>query len=338
MEKVRTQKWDILKFFLIFLVVLGHLCDFYTGKSEIVRSIFLFIYLFHMPLFFFISGLFSKRNVNEKRWNKICSYLILCFFTKFLYFLYFSLFGGNYHFQLFTEIGLPWFMFALFVFSVLTIALRQFSPIYTLAIWVLFACMIGYDSSVGDFLALSRIIVYFPFFYLGYCLDAKKLEAHGHHSGRKIVAAVLLVSIAAAIFLLCDQIYHPLRLLATGRNPYIKLRETLAPFGFFLRLGMYALTCIMSYAIMILTPNYFPIVAKWGECTLAVYCFHNVILKILFNNLGATAIFMALFPSCWPIMLIPTALLLTILLSNQRLTKALSQISAIPLRKMPQTP
>ena len=47
----RLQKWDILKCFLIFLVVLGHVADFYTKESQGMRNLYLLIYTFHMPLF-----------------------------------------------------------------------------------------------------------------------------------------------------------------------------------------------------------------------------------------------------------------------------------------------
>ena len=37
----RVEKWDILKFGLIFLVVLGHICDIYIKESAAVRAIWL---------------------------------------------------------------------------------------------------------------------------------------------------------------------------------------------------------------------------------------------------------------------------------------------------------
>ena len=65
--KERVSLWDNAKFLLIFLVVLGHFADYYTKDSLNMRRLFLFIYLFHMPAFIFISGLFSKNTVNHKR-------------------------------------------------------------------------------------------------------------------------------------------------------------------------------------------------------------------------------------------------------------------------------
>ncbi len=58
--KDRIMLWDNLKFILITLVVVGHFSERFASTSDICKSIFLFIYAFHMPLFLFISGMFHK--------------------------------------------------------------------------------------------------------------------------------------------------------------------------------------------------------------------------------------------------------------------------------------
>ena len=78
----RSQKWDILKLILIFLVVLGHGVDYFTRSSEFMKGLFLFIYSFHIPVFIFVSGVFSKNTVNQKRFDRIFGYLILYFAVK----------------------------------------------------------------------------------------------------------------------------------------------------------------------------------------------------------------------------------------------------------------
>lgn len=67
--KTRIALWDNLKFVLILLVVIGHFSKFFQNDSSIYRSVFLFIYAFHMPLFLFISGLFHK---DEKIGENVC--------------------------------------------------------------------------------------------------------------------------------------------------------------------------------------------------------------------------------------------------------------------------
>lgn len=51
--KTRDNSWDALKGIGILLMVIGH-----SGCPEYLRS---FIYLFHMGLFYYVSGRFLKR-------------------------------------------------------------------------------------------------------------------------------------------------------------------------------------------------------------------------------------------------------------------------------------
>ena len=62
----RSQKWDILKFFMIFLVVLGHVAEFFTAESQGMRNLFTIIYTVHMPIFIFVAGLFYRIKKTRK--------------------------------------------------------------------------------------------------------------------------------------------------------------------------------------------------------------------------------------------------------------------------------
>ena len=67
----RIAKWDNLKLFLIFTVVEGHIADTFYEYCNDMKSVFLFIYLFHMPAFIFLSGLFSKKTVDGNNYKKV---------------------------------------------------------------------------------------------------------------------------------------------------------------------------------------------------------------------------------------------------------------------------
>jgi fucose 4-O-acetylase-like acetyltransferase len=49
--KIRNYLVDNLKVILIFLVVFGHTIEYYIGQSEILRGIYMYIYMFHMMEF-----------------------------------------------------------------------------------------------------------------------------------------------------------------------------------------------------------------------------------------------------------------------------------------------
>lgn len=63
MDMARNYKYDNLKALLIFLVVFGHVLESVPGEYR--RIIYLTIYTFHMPMFIYISGYFSKTTVKN---------------------------------------------------------------------------------------------------------------------------------------------------------------------------------------------------------------------------------------------------------------------------------
>ena len=81
--KKRIFLFDNLKFLLIMTVVVGHCLDCMIENSSIMKSLFIFIYSFHMPLFIYLSGLFhSNRNVK----NRCISFIFIGYIMKiFLY-------------------------------------------------------------------------------------------------------------------------------------------------------------------------------------------------------------------------------------------------------------
>ena len=64
-EMKRSAYWDSLKFILISLVVYTHTISPFRYDSQFNTAIYNFVYLFHMPLFVFISGRFS--HIKEKK-------------------------------------------------------------------------------------------------------------------------------------------------------------------------------------------------------------------------------------------------------------------------------
>ena len=62
----RDTFWDSLKFLLIFFVVYGHMIETYAPDGSYHRSMYNFIYAFHMPFFMFISGRFSQIKNRKK--------------------------------------------------------------------------------------------------------------------------------------------------------------------------------------------------------------------------------------------------------------------------------
>lgn len=330
--ETRSQKWDILKFIMIFLVVLGHAADYYTAAYESMRSLFLFIYTFHMPVFIFVSGLFSKRTVDEKRIDKMFGYLIIYFLLKLYPFCYRNLAGQDVGINFFTESGVPWFMLALFWFNLFTIIIKKAPFKIVLPLSILVSCLVGYTTAVGDFLALSRTVVYYPFFYIGYCLDRQKVESFCDRKALKIVSAVILILFAVLVFAAGDNIYW-LRPLITGRNPFSMFGEY-AQFGFMIRMVYYFAVVLIGLSLIVIIPNKTPfgLLAKLGQRTLAVYGLHYIVFYFMYERFDCRELFEKVFGQFAEWIIIPISIVVTLFFSLRFFNNALSFLMTLPSR------
>lgn len=325
----RIQKWDILKFVLIFFVVFGHISEQYSGMS----GLFIFIYSFHMPLFIFVSGLFSKRTINEKRYDKIFTYFVLFVFIKIILFISRYLTPGKVSFSLFYESGVPWYAFAIFAFCLITVFLRKFDPKFIFAFSVILACFAGYDSNLNDFLVSSRIVVFYPFFYAGYVLDVNTVAQKLNKKSIKICSAAFILGYIA---LLCWQ-YDNIRFLQpllSGRNSFWVL-EKLSEYGVLFRFGYYILVFLLGAAIISLIPNTLGkgTIAKLGARSVQVYALHYFFIFLLYHNLHIDEWFESVFPVSAKILILPLSIVIMLVCSSKIWTPIFDFILKPKLKK-----
>ena len=71
----REYLYDNIRGILILLVVLGHALEYFRLDNKVGEFLYVFIYLFHMPVFIFISGYFSK-NLKKGRSTAVETFLV----------------------------------------------------------------------------------------------------------------------------------------------------------------------------------------------------------------------------------------------------------------------
>ena len=279
----RVALYDNAKFLLIILVVIGHFIDPFTGgggQSAAYQSIYLFIYSFHMPLFIFVSGQFHK---NSNVLSKIFSFFCIGMSQKIVFSALDVIVNKNSpSFNLTGDWMPPWYMFALAAFITISYILRNIDKRFVLLMSIILALFVGYDSSVGDFLYLSRIIVFYPFYLMGELVERDKILKICTNKILKIVALVIIVAWGCLCIFKLDVLYT-LRPLFTGRNPYSA--SVYAVSGIIYRMVCYLISTIVGLCVMILVPNVkIPLLTRFGSRTMQVYFWHWPIGMILLQT------------------------------------------------------
>ncbi len=203
MKAERDYFFDNIKAVLIFFVVLGHFL-LPIHEEGILVLIKRLIYVFHMPLFVFVSGYFSKRIYKDGRFNfkkilyLIKAYIVFVIAIQAVYAI--SGFRSFSEINFFSQSGAPWYLFAMIVWYLMIPFVRNLKPVPVIAVNIVLALVAGYFKNVGDFLCLSRILVFGPFFFLGYYMEQPLLERALRPEYKKIVTTAAL-SICAGILL-----------------------------------------------------------------------------------------------------------------------------------------
>ena len=283
----RVALWDNVKFVIITFVVIGHFADVFTNSSNICKSIFLFIYAFHMPLFIFISGLFYRES-NSKQ--KIVYYASCGFALKITSTCLTIIINKSTNFSLLSESGIPWFMFSLAAFQAIMYLFNKINKKFVLVFSVVIACFVGYDKSIGDLLCLSRIIIFFPFFLLG-TMAAQQTVIDFIKKHFKILLPISVFVLTLWLYLCFFQLDHfyILRHLFTGRNPFA---NTVIKYGPLARLLCYFITFATGASLLVIIPKQrIPIVTTLGSRTLNVYFWHWPFYRLLAAYLQINKLF-----------------------------------------------
>ena len=175
--KDRINYIDKLKGLTIMLVVLGHFTEYSLNIKDSGFNIF--YSSFHMPLFMFLSGMFSYKNLEYKGINESIYWLqkkvtrILFPFFSFA-FIYSVIAYDNFHIVLDGEFGGYWFLPALFYCMIIGLIINiisnktsnTFKYVLSISILVYGAFCLLYLQDI-NIRYLNNALKMFPYFLLG---------------------------------------------------------------------------------------------------------------------------------------------------------------------------
>ncbi|MCG7339349.1 acyltransferase family protein [Staphylococcus sp. ACRSN] len=276
--KNRDYFFDNARALLIFLVVLGHLLQPYSGENRFLSSLYLTIYSFHMPGFLFISGYFAKKAGENRYIEKVSKKLLIPYFIFFAFFsLYYFLTGKEDSVSMdpFDPVFALWFLLTLFFFHVILVIVREYKSYIVLPIAIIVSLFAGYSDDIDTYLSFSRTIMFFPIFYLGYLF---KFEHTKLFRNKKYIPIALLVLIGFfTIYYL-----HPINSdWLLGDSPYISLEGKQDLYSPIKRLLLYIVILVSMFSFLILVPKTKRFFTYIGKRTMYIYLLHGLVIGIL---------------------------------------------------------
>jgi fucose 4-O-acetylase-like acetyltransferase len=260
---IRDIKFDNLKGLAILLVVLGHFIGscFSFLTFDMVDTA---IYLFHMPLFIFISGYFSKitSDSNIKALKNIFIPFLL-FDT--LWIVSAFLIDGNLSRNMYIIPGYGlWYLLSLFFWRTFLPAADRIKYVFWFSI--LLALFIGTIAFKENLLSISRTLCFFPVFLFGYYFkDLKEKFTFNKY----LSAGVFVTLIVSATLFLSPKTIELLMLRTSYSQMHMGNLE-----GIILRLLIIFLgiaCCVLLFNIMTSKQTF---LTKMGRNSLAIYILH----------------------------------------------------------------
>lgn len=249
MIKLRSAYYCNLKLLLLFLVIYGHAIEPTISKDPMLLGLYRLIYLFHMPLFAFVSGLFVKNAAGCLRQiRRLLPLYLLCQ----------SIAVGLGQARWHTPWWILWYLLSLCCWLALSALLLKWKRggWWILALAVAAGCLAGRIRWVGRPWSLSRTIVFFPYFWLGVLLPP---EFPWHRFRLPSLPALGLIGVTFPVATL----YHA------------------GPCAPLTRLACYGCAAALSLLVLSWCPaRRFPW-TKAGADTLPAYLLHGPLLRLL---------------------------------------------------------
>lgn len=286
-DSKRLYKFDNARLILIFLVVFCHFIESIelTTPTAGLDNFYKIIYSFHMPLFIFITGYFSKFKFRKIIFRFAIPYFIFqtlyCLFTKS-------------EIQFATPYWLLWFIFLMPVYYLINLFFNKqnnIEKIIIILISVAVSLVIGNLGEINYTYSLSRLFTFLPYFLLGTFVgnvnikknnkklkEATKQKINKNFLIRKVISLLLVVG--SIEFILNSGKISSRRILY-GALPYSALNYTTLT-----RFEIMLVACSWIWFFMEWVPNKkIKFITVLGENTMAIYLIHGFMIIWTKTNL-----------------------------------------------------
>ncbi|MFG3259266.1 acyltransferase family protein [Streptomyces sp. NPDC048172] len=265
---------DNAKFLLVVLVVAGHNWDPLVEGMRGVKAAYLLVYAFHMPAFVMLCGYFSRSFTGRpEQVRRLLAGVLLP------YLVFEAVYAGVYALFLDQPFAVTpteprfvcWFLAALFVW-------RLTSPLWRAVRWpvaVTVVLSVGAGlTDLGSELALSRVLMFLPWFVLGLRLRSEHLRPLRNRAARRW-ALPLMALAAVGAYWAAPRVDRRWVLMEHGSaqlgvEPYVYAG---------VRLGLFAVSAVLVAAFLALVPSRRTGFTALGAVTVYPFLLHGLLLK-----------------------------------------------------------
>lgn len=271
-EKGRDYLFDNTKLLLIFLVAAVHLCAAVRGEAGNIYGVDLLMLIacsFHMPLFMFISGYFSK-NIEKQR-LKAADIFAAYILIQLMFAVYYLVVRnkGITFLSFIAPAFSMWYLLDLGIIKFMLPDLVKMKHLMAISIFIsLFAMTSNPDGSFEK--AMVKLAANMVYFVLGYFAKAEHIEKI--RQANKLVYVLLLV-VGIGSFLILDKTgifsLNYLRMLMLRNTSVLELG--FGAIGIFWYAYVIVIALIMGISILGIMPNRKCFLTTFGKNTMTIY-------------------------------------------------------------------
>lgn len=321
-DSARNPWIDNARFVLIVLVVFGHSLEPLLGSGHpTVEAAYRFIYLFHMPAFAALSGAVASTGLDASTLRKIVFRLLLPYLVfQGLYTL--AAMSSNWPDDGPGGIATPyWLLWYLPSLACWRLMLPFFARLrFRIVLAVSLALAAGWAGDLGYYLSLSRILVFFPFFLLGW----RFVPAWREQSRMLPVRVGAIITLLALLALSFTS--HPDPHWLYGSYGYSDL-DVSALVGVGLRALQLAGACLAGLAVLALIPRRHTHISALGQGSLSAYLLHGFVIKFAIG-FGLFGVLAPLPPALSLTLLAAAALVLAAILATPPVHRLIASASS----------
>lgn len=273
--KERNYLLDNLKVILIFFVVFGHTIEYYIKDSKLLMTLYIFIYIFHMPLFIFISGYLSKNFYKMKR-KAVKNLLIPYIIFNMIWYTAVYIGTKKAMFTVMYPGWTLWYLLSLFFWRIILKYIVKIKNILLISFIV--GIIVGVIPTINGYLSISRTIVFLPFFLLGYYTKEWHFDKL-----RNINKLFAFIGIALFLFIAIFVVNYNVVDYKFLYNSYSFSSLEVGLFNGLLYRGiLYISSILFGVCVIMLVPNIKQAYSNIGKATMNVYVFHIYLVMLVY--------------------------------------------------------